>query len=605
MSPVELAIPVFSGFILLESLASAARRDGRHDWKDTLANVAVGWGSVVANVGWVFLTYSILLWIHVRAPYHVPTHALWAWSLVFLLEDLCYYWFHRVSHRSRLLWAAHVAHHSSTRYNFSTAVRQAWTHGLLGWIFWAPLAAIGFHPFAILIMQAFSLIYQFFVHTQYVGSLGPLEWVLNTPSHHRVHHGVNVEYLDKNYGGVLILWDRLFGTFEPEGAPAVYGITKPLRSYNPFVIALVEYVALARDLLGARSAHDAAGFLVGEPAFRPGQRLWVREAATGRRFSVRGALVSVLVIAALAPLVGAVGEGWVRRVVAEELASERDRSTGLSGVLEETGVLASGVAVSRVAYRAPDSLFLEAVSPEAIRGDVLALEAGTLELYSRQANVLVRVRNVPREDVAGRKERLRALVDRSTREYAFESAPETLLGRSVVRWTATPFAAGPPAKIWLDRELGWPLRVEWDRYAFAFLEVSATAPATRWEAPASASVVEWDLASRALGREEAAALADFRVAEPRTDLPLTRIVRAGGHWPPRICLVHRDGPFFLTVSEEKDRGVAPDRGMPVALSSGRGLLSFAGELVFLSFQRDGVSLSVVSNLPAPEVLRIW
>jgi sterol desaturase/sphingolipid hydroxylase (fatty acid hydroxylase superfamily) len=608
ISPVELAIPVFSGAMVLESLVSVARRDGRYGWKDTFANVAVGWGNVLVNLGWVLLTYALFSAIYRYAPHHLPTHAIWAWSLLFVLEDLCYYGFHRVSHRSRLLWAAHVVHHSSNRYNLSTAVRQTWTHGLLGWVFWTPLAALGFHPFAIMTMQAFSLIYQFFLHTPYVGDLGPLGWVLNTPAHHRVHHGVNEEYLDKNYGGVLIVWDRLFGTFEPERAPVRYGITKPLVSYNPFVIALAEYGAIARDLVGARGVMDRVGFLLGEPAFRPGRRLWSWNVAAGRRFTLGGALVTVMVLAALSPAMGAVGEAWLRRSVATELADERDRCTAVSGVLEEQGVLPGGaLAVSHLAYRAPDALRIDALSPAEVAGDVLALEGGTLDLYSRRENVDVRIRNVPREDASTRRARIAALVDRSVRDHAFASEEGTLLGRAVVRWTATPFEASGQdgeARVWLDRELGWPLRVEWRGYAMAFREIAWVASGARFEPPASANRVEWDLGSKPLTRGEAAAVADFPVLEPASrELALPRIVKAEGHWPPRLALVYEAPPFFAMVALEKERGVAPSRGLPVALGGTRALVGFAGDLVSVSFTRGEVSVVVLGNLPAPEVLR--
>ncbi|GAA4903465.1 sterol desaturase family protein [Ferrimonas pelagia] len=176
---------------------------------------------------------------------------LWSFLLLMVLQDLCYYGFHRASHRVRWMWAAHVAHHSSERMNFSTAARQSLMYPLAGmWVFWLPLVLIGFDPNWVVFVVLLNLALQFFVHTQAIRSLGPLEWIINTPSHHRVHHGRNPQYIDKNYAGILIIWDRLFGTFEPEVATVEYGITKPVNSFNPLTVTFSEW----RDMFAEASA---------------------------------------------------------------------------------------------------------------------------------------------------------------------------------------------------------------------------------------------------------------------------------------------------------------------------------------------------------------
>ncbi|WP_299493151.1 sterol desaturase family protein [uncultured Shewanella sp.] len=173
------------------------------------------------------------------------------WHYFFVLivaQDFCYYWFHRASHRVRWLWAAHVAHHSSEIMNFSTAFRQSLLYPLTGmWVFWLPLVLIGFDPKWVILSVLLNLGLQFFVHTQMIRSLGWLEWIFNTPSHHRVHHGSNPQYIDKNYAGVLIIWDRLFGTFEPEKEPVCYGITQPVQSVNPLVVTFKEWLNMWRE----------------------------------------------------------------------------------------------------------------------------------------------------------------------------------------------------------------------------------------------------------------------------------------------------------------------------------------------------------------------
>lgn len=157
-------------------------------------------------------------------------------------QDFCYYWFHRASHRVRWMWAAHVVHHSSENMNFSTAFRQSLMYPFAGmWIFWLPLVIVGFDPNWVVFVVLLNLGLQFFVHTQTVKSLGPLEWIFNTPSHHRVHHGRNPQYIDKNYAGILIIWDKLCGTFEPEVDMVIYGITKPINSFNPLKVTFSEW----------------------------------------------------------------------------------------------------------------------------------------------------------------------------------------------------------------------------------------------------------------------------------------------------------------------------------------------------------------------------
>ncbi|WP_108947292.1 sterol desaturase family protein [Shewanella halifaxensis] len=167
-----------------------------------------------------------------------------------IAQDFCYYWFHRASHRVRWMWAAHVAHHSSENMNFSTAFRQSLMYPLAGmWLFWLPLVIIGFDPNWVVFVVLLNLGLQFFVHTQSIKSLGIFEWVLNTPSHHRVHHGRNPQYIDKNYAGILIIWDRLFGTFVKERETVEYGITKPINSFNPLVVTFTEWRDMGAEFL--------------------------------------------------------------------------------------------------------------------------------------------------------------------------------------------------------------------------------------------------------------------------------------------------------------------------------------------------------------------
>lgn len=188
--------------------------------------------------------------------------------LLMVAQDFCYYWFHRASHRIRWMWAAHVVHHSSENMNFSTAFRQSLMYPFAGmWVFWLPLVILGFDPNWVVFVVLLSLGLQFFVHTQAVRKLGPLEWLFNTPSHHRVHHGRNPQYIDKNYAGILIIWDKLFGTFVPEEETVIYGITKPVNSFNPLKVTFSEWHDMFREVTTkGLSLSKRLGILFAPPA---------------------------------------------------------------------------------------------------------------------------------------------------------------------------------------------------------------------------------------------------------------------------------------------------------------------------------------------------
>jgi sterol desaturase/sphingolipid hydroxylase (fatty acid hydroxylase superfamily) len=239
---------------------------------DTLANLVMYGGYFALNLLWAHGLLAIYLWASQHAVahvtiggWHVGQHGLaWEWLLLFVLEDLCFYAFHRASHRMRILWASHVTHHSSRYFNLSVAFRQTWLP-FLGVAFWLPLLLIGFDPLMVMTVQVVSLFYQELLHTQLVPRLGPIEWIFNTPRHHAIHHGSNQPYLDKNYGGVLIVWDRLFGTFARESEPVRFGLTKELRSHNPVVIAGHEWWAMVVDIVRAPRLLAKLGAVLGPP----------------------------------------------------------------------------------------------------------------------------------------------------------------------------------------------------------------------------------------------------------------------------------------------------------------------------------------------------
>ncbi|HET9943217.1 MAG TPA: sterol desaturase family protein [Terriglobia bacterium] len=230
MDVVKIAIPLFLAMILVERLAGGARFYGLND---SISNLGAGIGQQIFAIPLTVLLIAIYSWLHrSTALVHWPLNSPWTWITVFLLVDLCYYWFHRASHRINFIWATHIVHHQSEELNLAVALRQSWLQELFSMFFYFPLAVLGFPVEATVTAIAVNAVGQFWFHTRRIGRMGWLEWVLNTPSHHRVHHAKNPQYLDRNYAGVLIIWDRLFGTFTPEEEEPVYGTVKPLRSWN-------------------------------------------------------------------------------------------------------------------------------------------------------------------------------------------------------------------------------------------------------------------------------------------------------------------------------------------------------------------------------------
>jgi len=272
---IELAIPLFLLLIVIEALSYRFLPDDEErgfEARDTATSLSMGAGSQVVGFPWKIVTVVVYAAAYTVTPLRLSTSSPWTWLLLFFADDLAYYLFHRAHHRIRVLWASHVVHHSSLRYNLSTALRQSWTP-MTTLPFWLPLALIGIAPWMILLQQSISLLYQFFLHTERVDKLWrPVELVMNTPSHHRVHHGSNSAYLDRNYGGILIVWDRLLRTFEPEGERVTYGLTKNIGTFNPLRVAFHEFAAIGRDVRAAAGLRDRLGFVFGPPGWSPTPR---------------------------------------------------------------------------------------------------------------------------------------------------------------------------------------------------------------------------------------------------------------------------------------------------------------------------------------------
>jgi len=266
--PAVLFIPGFVILMLIELYLDWRDKLHLHDPKDSLASILMGIGSLVIGGGVKAGAFLLYMWIYQYRIFDL--HLTWAIGfLVFLGDDFTFYWHHRLSHEIRLLWAAHINHHSSQTYNLAVALRQSWTEILYKYSWWCWMPLVGFHPIWVMTAMQISLIYQYWVHTQAINRLGFLEYFVNTPSHHRVHHASNIRYLDKNHAGILIIWDKLFGTFQEErnDDPVKYGLTKNINSYNLLTIAFHEYKEIYKDWQRPISFTNKLKYLIMPPGW--------------------------------------------------------------------------------------------------------------------------------------------------------------------------------------------------------------------------------------------------------------------------------------------------------------------------------------------------
>ena len=273
MDYIVYAIPVFLVLIAIEVIATRVRKKEYYQFSDAINSLSAGMISITSGIITKVVGVTIYSGIYgLTAWFELSESLLWVWLTGFIIYDLCYYWTHRMGHEINVLWAAHAVHHQSEEYNLTTALRQTSTGFLFGWLFYVPMAIGGIPPVVFFTVGLINLLYQFWVHTRHISTLGWVEWVFVTPSNHRVHHAKNRRYLDKNYGGVFIVWDRLFGTFEPEDKhyePIRYGTLKPLRSWNPVWANLHIYSDLFKDSLATRRWKDKLTLWFRKTGYRP------------------------------------------------------------------------------------------------------------------------------------------------------------------------------------------------------------------------------------------------------------------------------------------------------------------------------------------------
>jgi len=261
---IWIAAPVMFTFVLIEFLIGRKKNKNLYGKKDFLASLSIGIGNLILNGFMKLGMFTVFLFFFNLAPFKIP-HTWWSYVLCLVILDFFRYWAHRIAHEQRFWWSTHVVHHSSEHYNLSVSFRLSWTQNLKI-VFFLPVILLGFHPLVFFIVHQIEVLYQFWIHTELIRKLpAPIEYIFTTPSHHRVHHSVNEKYIDKNYGSTFIIWDRMFGTFVPESEQAIYGITKPVNSFNPVYLVFHEWMEVGKDLWRSRSLKQAWHILFGSP----------------------------------------------------------------------------------------------------------------------------------------------------------------------------------------------------------------------------------------------------------------------------------------------------------------------------------------------------
>jgi sterol desaturase/sphingolipid hydroxylase (fatty acid hydroxylase superfamily) len=351
---IVLAIPVFFLLIGLELLVVRLGRRDYYRLSDTLNDLSCGILDQLLEVFAKTALFAGYVFIYARHRLAtLPDDSALVWAVCFLGVDFLYYWFHRGSHEINAIWATHVVHHQSEEYNLAVALRQGAFQSAIAWVFYLPLALAGFPPLMFLTLSSVNTLYQFWIHTRAIGRLGALEWLLNTPSNHRVHHGRNPKYIDRNHGGTLIVWDRLFGTYQAEEEEPVYGITKPLASWNPVWANFHYWVELLDLARRTRRWSDRVRLLLKPPGWRPAelggfQQAPEVDAASYRKWDVtRPRGLALYAFVQFVPVLA--GSAWL--LFLQDRLSQTALATGSAAIV--ASLLALGGLLERKAWALP------------------------------------------------------------------------------------------------------------------------------------------------------------------------------------------------------------------------------------------------------------
>lgn len=625
--------------ILLEAGAARVTRRRVHRLTDSLASLTAYGGYIIMAGLYAYLAWYGLAWLNEASPLPVAgkTGSLFAnwsawqlWAFVFLAEDFCFYWFHRASHKISWLWTFHDTHHSSDQFNLTTGVRQNWfVFAVL--FFYIPLALLGIPPEMILAAQTLSLSYQFLLHSRLYNF--PRWWglIFNTPSHHRVHHGSQPPCLDKNFGGVLIVWDYLFGSFQKEPKKINYGTNPPLKNDHPLYIQLRGWHEWARQLIRKGSQTTAA-----KPSPTARFSAW---------FSVRG-LVYVLGSFLLAVsslrhpqwfLVGTFScAAPLKKVQKEYIFRNIAKVSSYQGVYRETGVATRAVE-TKIAWSAEGNRFQALVTdgPRKLKGSVVSFDGSNLAVYYPATRFGYVFKNLEPVNVDEQLAYLNENYDWHLNTYHTIVGENTsLAGHPATRLTYQPKQPRQPYlytwKILAHRDYSFPLSLSRYPTSTGAAKSTETGVANKNQAdyefvyksiqfnkvpadfefgyrfPGGATVGRWNLKSAAYTPAQARKYANFRLTLPAgdfADTPLKKIVRVAGVVP-GFTAYYRQGPWLAFYSQIKDYGLPliPIRGIKKATKTGDVYVNYFGPFTSVYFKRAGVHHTLLSNRPLNEVL---
>jgi len=264
---VDIFTIILLGFAILAIVIDLLRKKKRN-YKEVLANFSIGLGNNLLNRTSYGLIFIVTFWVAEQVAFTQIPINIYTWIVTVILADFSYYWMHRIEHKVRFLWAIHSVHHSSTEFDLTTGLRLAWLESLFEWVFFIPMVLLGFDMVQTLVSLLIVVAYQTWIHTEHIGKLGWLDGVINTPSVHRVHHGANPQYIDKNFGGILMIWDRVFGTYQAEEEKVSYGLTKNIGTANPILINFYEWKSLFKDIGNSKNLKEIGMLILKPPNFK-------------------------------------------------------------------------------------------------------------------------------------------------------------------------------------------------------------------------------------------------------------------------------------------------------------------------------------------------
>lgn len=582
-----------AGFALLQSgilseiFYSLVFKKNLYRLKDTLTNISMYAGYFAILLFWTPVIFSLYYFAHNYAvidfgPYWMDPksiHFWWQWGLLLIFDDFCFYLFHSTSHRLRFLWASHVNHHSSTEFNLTVGFRQSWTPFFTP-PFWISLCFIGFDPLMVMTMQLSSLFFQGWLHTRAISSFGPLDLIFNSPSHHRVHHGVNSQYIDKNFGGIFIIWDKIFGTFEAEKEPVVFGLTPNIESHNPFKVAFHEWYAIFKSLLKSKSMKD-----------------------------ISKSLFSILIVIGLT--------GCIDNIQISRIKNNLSKLESYSGVIKETGLTKTGDVKSEISFQKPYDFKVKILEPKKYQGISVSYYKNKLTYYYPMIKWGIVFNNLEMPT----KKDLGQLVESSYKynlnkyNYSFGASSKVASYQVIkIKHKAKKKAYNISGQTFVYDKFSFPLAGSLKfkngsiyKYLFEkiFFNKKIAPKSFDLKIPSETFLMHWDLKKEGLSDKEVksrSTLLTPSIAAGKLDLKKVKTIQVDEGFP-TFTSIYKNGPYFLFITFFKDFTKSFDKfsyGIPIE----KGHLLTSAMISSYTFKKNGLIYMMSGNIPFEEILTL-